>query len=292
MAALPVEGAERCAVSRAAGRRARRSTGQATAIVLRSARLGRFHLLSSSLTCPSDRRRLCRLRFVGVGAAKADAHSSAPRPRGRDSRAGSRLRQRWRDRQPRPGLSPFASRRPADLPGISERASSEVPGCGRLVPFGSRLGLSLGRSLALETDPLPVVGLRVRCLGPKTGWQPAGPPLATARFRRFTFHSNKGEAFASSVAGSGEEKSGSLGYRCASTRTNPPSGGLEPRPPRLTRDAMVSCSGSDPTVHRRRERGKALGRRRRLWRGRGRATVPCASRPARATRPRRRVGDR
>jgi hypothetical protein len=185
-------------------------------------------------------------------------------------------------RVPAPGRSPC----------ISERASSEVPGCGRLVPFGSRLGLSLGRSLALAADPLPVVGLRVRCLGPKTGWQPAGPPLATARFRRFTFHSNKGEAFASSVAGSGEEKSGSLGDRCASTRTDPPSGGLEPRPRRLTRDAMVSRSGSDPTVHRRRERGKALGRRRRLWRGRGRATVPCASRPARATRPRRRAGDR
>jgi hypothetical protein len=128
MAALPVEGAERCAVSRAAGRRARRSTGQATAIVLRSARLGRFHLLSSSLTCPSDRRRLCRLRFVGVGAAIADAHSSAPRPRGRDSRAGSRLRQRWRDRQPRPGLSPFASRRPADLPASPSAPHLRCPG--------------------------------------------------------------------------------------------------------------------------------------------------------------------
>jgi len=67
---LPVEGAEQMrAASRAAGRRARRNTGQATGDRASMRQVRAFTSCSSSGTCPSDRRWPNRLRFIGVGVA-------------------------------------------------------------------------------------------------------------------------------------------------------------------------------------------------------------------------------
>jgi hypothetical protein len=116
----------------------------------------------------------------------------------------------------------LASRRSGGLPASPSAPPLRCPGAvtPRAVPLAARsqprpLTRPGGRSVASRRA-------RVRCLGPKTGWRPAGPPLATGRSRRVTFHPYKGETSASSVVGRGEEKSGSL----VEAVISPPTGGV------------------------------------------------------------------
>jgi hypothetical protein len=161
---------------RAVGRRAWRTTGQATGdrAAMRPARaVSPPHRRLG--TCPSDRRRPCWLHFVGLGAAcgrRPVFRSSASRA---CPLAGLRLGRLKRDPL-RPGSSPLASLALGRSPCSPELASSEVPGCGsRLVPV----------PLVARSRPRPLPrswrqihrqpSARLRCLGPKTGWRPAGP---------------------------------------------------------------------------------------------------------------------
>jgi hypothetical protein len=79
----------------------------------------------------------------------------------------------------------------------------------RLVSFRSRLGPSLGLSLARAADPLPAVGLACDA----SVRRPVGGPPALrsrrGRSRRVTFHPYKGEEAALGVTAWREEKSGS-----------------------------------------------------------------------------------
>jgi hypothetical protein len=61
----------------------------------------------------------------------------------------------------------------------------------------------------LAADPLPASGLACDATVRRPIGGPRPSTLATARFRRVTSHPYKGETSASSVAGGGEEKSGS-----------------------------------------------------------------------------------
>jgi hypothetical protein len=97
-------------------------------------------------------------------------------------------------------------------PCVSERASSEVPGCGHascrcahgLVPASAR-SLANGRGWVASHQT------RLRCLGPRTGWRPAWQPFATARSRRVTFHPYKGTERALTVPSGIGEKARSAG---------------------------------------------------------------------------------
>jgi hypothetical protein len=95
-------GAER-ATSRAAGRRARRSTGQATGGRASKRPVGLSPPFRRRGRAPSDRRWPYRLRFVGVGAALRARSSPAARPRSRDPRARLWLRSPRHDRSAPPG---------------------------------------------------------------------------------------------------------------------------------------------------------------------------------------------
>jgi hypothetical protein len=75
----------------------------------------------------------------------------------------------------------------------------------RLVLFRSRLGSSLGRSLARAADPSPAVGLACDA----SVRRPVGGPPALARdgaFRRVAFHPYQGATSAWNVASPGAEK--------------------------------------------------------------------------------------
>jgi hypothetical protein len=180
--------------------------------VLLCARLGRFHL---------PRRPGRALPTGGGPAGSASSASvrlcgrrpvfSSSAPRARPS-CRSRLRGSGEIRSLAWDPSSLASRRSGGLPASPSAPPLRGPDAvtPRAVPLAARsqprpLIRPGGRSVASRRT-------RVRCLGPKTGWRPAGPQLATARFRRVTFHPYKGETAASSVARRSEEKSGSLRY--------------------------------------------------------------------------------
>jgi hypothetical protein len=163
--------------SRAAGRRARRRHRvERPVIVLLCARFG-FHLLSSSGTCPFRpevalpsplRRRRC-------GSTGVDP-SSAARPRSRDPRTGlapPRLGEIAAPRLVTLATRVLALRR---SPCVSERASSEVPGCGHASCPSARGSAQPRPGLSpVAGDPSPAIGLAcdasVRTL---VGGPPAG----------------------------------------------------------------------------------------------------------------------
>src|SRR6266508_4956721 len=155
--------------------------------------------------------RPCRLRVVGVGAALRTptrlqslgpaCETLVPVP---GSAGSGEIRSLAWD------PSSLASRRSGGLPESPSAPPLRCPDAvtPRAVPLANRsqprpLTRPGGRSVASRRA-------RVRCLGPKTGWRPAGPPLATVRFRRVTFHPYKGEEGLLTVALRPEEKTGSL----------------------------------------------------------------------------------
>jgi hypothetical protein len=205
---LPVEGAEQMrAAWRAAGRRARRSTGQRPAIVLLCARLG-SHLLASVGDVPlptgggpTGSTSSASVRLYGRRP------SSAARPRSRDPRTGLWLRSPRRDRRAAAGDPHRASWRSGDLPASPSAPPLRCPGAvtPRAVPLAARSQPRLAPS-PVAADPLASHRARLRCLGPKTSWRPACRPLATARSRRVTFHPYKGAGRCWTVSpGSGEK---------------------------------------------------------------------------------------
>jgi hypothetical protein len=134
--------------------------------------------------------------------------SSAARPRSRDPRAASGSA--WPRRDRRAPLVPLATRVLAlrRSPCVSERASSEVPGCGhpRAVPLAARSQAQHAprpwpRILRQPWDSLAMPRSEDR-------WRPACRPLATARSRRVTFHPYKGSKWRRNRAGSEEGETG------------------------------------------------------------------------------------
>jgi hypothetical protein len=184
-----------------------------------------LHLLASSGTCPFRpevalpaplRRRRC--------GSTGRRRSSAARPDARDLVPASGSARLGEIAAPRPmtlTVRVLALRRP---PCISERASSEVPGCGH----------ASCRPLAARSQPRPVPRLWPRILRqpwdsfamPRSEdrWRPACRPLATARSRRVTFHPYKGtERRRTVAAGSGEKsetRSGAAGAECLGTASH------------------------------------------------------------------------
>jgi hypothetical protein len=169
------------AASRAAGRRARRKHRSSDRRSCFYAPGAGFHLLASSGRVPSDRRWPYRLRFVGVGALYGRRPSSATRPRSRDPRTGLWLARLGENAAPR--LMTLATRVLAlqRSPCVSERASSEVPGCGHASCRSARGSVpASARSLARGRGSFASHGTRLRCLGPKTV---GGPPAGRSRRR-------------------------------------------------------------------------------------------------------------
>jgi hypothetical protein len=119
-----------CALRPGNGRRARRTTGHGDRRSCRYARLGRFTSSRRPGRALPTGGGPCRLRFVGVGAAcrrrpdvrvlglarRPPCQPLAPPPIGEVTGFSC--------------ISSFTSQRSGDLPAISGRASSEVPGCG------------------------------------------------------------------------------------------------------------------------------------------------------------------
>jgi hypothetical protein len=161
---------------RAAGRRARRSTGQATGDRAAMRPVGLSPPCVRRGRAPSDRRWPYRLHFVGVGAApraptRLQLLGLARVTLMPASRAPIRLVE---IATPRPVPSPFASWRFGDLPASPERASSEVPGCGHASCRCTRGSVpASARSLACGCRSFASHRARLRCLGPKTSWRPA-----------------------------------------------------------------------------------------------------------------------
>jgi len=170
------------AASRAAGRRHGEAPVKRPAIVLLCARFGLLHLLASSGTCPFRpemalpaplRRRRCgstgadRLQLLGLARVTL-VPASAPLASARS---------------PPPGLVTLATRVLAlqRSPCVSERASSEVPGCGHASCRSARGSVpASARSLARGRGSFASHGTRLRCLGPKTV---GGPPAGRSRRR-------------------------------------------------------------------------------------------------------------
>lgn len=144
---------------RAVGRRARRSTGQAAGdrVAMRPARaVSPPHRRRG--TCPSDRRRPCWLRFVGVGTAcgrRPVSRSSASRARRSGGLPAPPL---WRDPPLRPGPHRSRLRRSGGLPAIPSAPPLRCPGAVTPRAVRSWLGPGLGCSLALAADPSPTIG--------------------------------------------------------------------------------------------------------------------------------------
>jgi hypothetical protein len=199
------------AASRAAGRRARRNTGQTTGDRASMRPVRAFTSSRRPGRVPSDRRWPYRLRFVGVGLAlRAPTHlqvlgfarvtlvpvSGSASPR--------------RDRRAAPGDPRLSRLGTPAIPCVSELASSEVPGCGHVSCRSARGSVPASAcSLACGRGSFAGQRARLRCLGPKTSWRPACQPLATAQSRRVTFHPYKGEEPRRSVLLYAGEKPGS-----------------------------------------------------------------------------------
>ncbi len=191
-----------------AARRARRSAGQATGdFVLLCAWLARFHLLSSSGPCPSDQGAALPARSSASVRLCGRRPSSGPRSRARDPLAVFRLSRIERDPRPHAGL--LATRVPAlgRSPCVPERASSEMPGCGRACAV----------PLAVRSQPRPALSpMGLRILLPATGpvcdasvrrpCQPAGRPVRGGAVLAGHLPPHKGERAARSVSLRSEEK--------------------------------------------------------------------------------------
>ena len=168
------------AASRAAGRRSRRSTGQATGdrAAMRPVRAFtslrrrgrpsdrrwpyRLHLSASARLTGADRLQLLGLARVTLAPALW------PTPPRRDRRAGG-----YDLHHSRLGAPAISLRLRARL--LRGARGAVTP---RAVPLAARSRSAC--SLAVAADPSPAIGLALRCLGPKTA---GGPPAGRSRRR-------------------------------------------------------------------------------------------------------------
>jgi hypothetical protein len=165
--------------SRAAGRRARRNTGQATGDRAAMRPVRAFTSSRRPRRVPSDRRWPYRLHFVGVGLAlRAPTRLQLLGFARVTLRLGSGSTSPRRDRRAAAGtlaVRVLALRR---SPCVSERASSEVPGCGHASCHCTHGSVpASARSLAGGCRSFASHRARLRCLGPKTSWRTACRPV-------------------------------------------------------------------------------------------------------------------
>jgi hypothetical protein len=240
-------------LGRAIGRRARRTTGQGDRRFSSSRSGWGLHLLSWVGSSPSfDRRWPNRIRYVGVGATFERRPVFSCRPRSLTPRAGFRLRLPSGFGTPRLGPSPLATWRSGDLLLSPSAPPMRCPGAVTPPRRPARGSVRPRPASSLRSGSCSGVRARLRCLGPKTGWQPVCRrsdgaasadhlPLLQRRGRAGTLSVERGEKMGSLGVGEGERE----GRRWSSTcdgRREPAAG--RPRS-RLNPAARLPASPGD-----------------------------------------------